>query len=47
MNQSQPNITSHIQSYRDGGIASSHMTYPHSFSVTPHTQAHGISSKMQ
>ncbi len=27
MNQSQPNITSHIQSYCDGGIASSHVTF--------------------
>ncbi len=31
MNQSQPNIISHIQSYRNGGIASSHVTFPHLF----------------
>ncbi len=36
MNQSQPIITSHVQSYRDGGVASSHVTFAHSFSVTPH-----------
>ncbi len=35
MKQSQQNITSHIQSYHDGGIASSHMSFPHSFSITP------------
>ncbi len=35
MNQSQPNITSHVQSYRDGGITSSHVTFSHSFSITP------------
>ncbi len=34
MNQSQPNITSHIQSYRNGGIASSHVTFTRLFSVT-------------
>ncbi len=36
MNHSQQNIASHIKSYRDGGIASSHVILPHSFSVTPH-----------
>ncbi len=36
MNQSQSNITSHIQSYCDGGIASSHVTFACSFSITPH-----------
>ncbi len=41
INQSQPNITSHIQSYRDGGVASSHVTFPHSFLITPH-QTHAI-----
>ncbi len=35
MNQSQLIITSHIQSYRNRGIASSLMTFPHSFSITP------------
>ncbi len=30
MNQSHPNITSYIQSYRDGDNASSHVTFPHS-----------------
>ncbi len=35
MNQSQPNTTSHIQSYPERGIASSHMTFPHLFSITP------------
>lgn len=28
MNQSQPNITSHIQSHRDRGIASYNVTLP-------------------
>ncbi len=28
MNQPQPIITSHIQSHHDGGIASSHVTFP-------------------
>jgi len=35
-NQSYPIITDHIQSQQDGGIASSHVTFPHSFSITPH-----------
>ncbi len=34
INQSQLNITSHIQSYCDRGIASYHVTFPHSFSLT-------------
>ncbi len=35
MIQSQLKITSNFQSFHDGGIASSHVTFPHSFSITP------------
>ncbi len=42
MNQSQLIITSHIQSYRNRGIASSLMTFPHSFSITPPNSRHTL-----
>ncbi len=37
----QPITDDHMQSYYDGGIAFSHMTFPHSFSITPHQWTQG------
>ncbi len=37
----QPITADHMQSYYDGGIAFSHMTFPHSFSITPHQWTQG------